>query len=112
MCRLLYVNCQVVEAGLKALNGKSDDKTKLVAAMRSVNLTDTPRGPIKFDHFGNVIGDFFVRQARKEGAKYGLSSWNKTRKDLPQRQPVLDLRREEVPASSRSIRATYPPLKS
>ncbi|HEY8273370.1 MAG TPA: ABC transporter substrate-binding protein [Pseudolabrys sp.] len=75
---LLYVNCQVVEAGLKALNGDSSDKTKLVAAMRAVNLTDTPRGPVKFDHFGNVIGDFYVRKLGKEGAKYGLSLWNKT----------------------------------
>jgi branched-chain amino acid transport system substrate-binding protein len=75
---LLYVNCQVVEAGLKALNGDASDKTKLVAAMRAVNLTDTPRGPVKFDHFGNVIGDFYVRKLGKEGAKYGLSLWNKT----------------------------------
>ena len=44
---LLYVNCQVVEAGLKALNGDASDKTKLVAAMRAVNLTDTPRGPVR-----------------------------------------------------------------
>jgi branched-chain amino acid transport system substrate-binding protein len=75
---LLYVNCQVVEAGLKALNGDASDKTKLVAAMRAVNLTDTPRGPVKFDHFGNVIGDFYVRKLGKEGAKYGLNLWNKT----------------------------------
>jgi branched-chain amino acid transport system substrate-binding protein len=75
---LLYVNCQVVEAGLKALGGDSSDKTKLVAAMRAVNLTDTPRGPVKFDHFGNVIGDFYVRKLGKEGAKYGLGLWNKT----------------------------------
>ncbi|HTL64651.1 MAG TPA: ABC transporter substrate-binding protein [Pseudolabrys sp.] len=75
---LLYVNCQVVEAGLKALNGDASDKTKLVAAMRAVNLTDTPRGPVRFDHFGNVIGDFYVRKLGKEGAKYGLSLWNKT----------------------------------
>src|SRR6202158_4222171 len=40
---LLYVNCQVVEAGLKALNSDASDKSKLVAAMRAVNLTDTPR---------------------------------------------------------------------
>ena len=75
---LLYVNCEVVEAGLKALNGDASDKTKLVTAMRSVNLTDTPRGPVKFDHFGNVIGDFYIRKLGKEGAKYGLKLWNKT----------------------------------
>ena len=75
---LLYVNCQVVEAGLKALNGDSSDKTKLTAAMRAVNLTDTPRGPVKFDHFGNIIGDFYIRKLDKDGAKYGLKLWNKT----------------------------------
>ena len=97
---LLYVNCQVVEAGLKALDGDASDKTKLMAAMRAVNLTDTPRGPVKFDHLGNVIGDFYIRKLGKEGAKYGLKLWNKTDQDLPQRQPVLDLRREEVPRAA------------
>ena len=75
---LLYLNCMVVDAGLKALGGDSSDKQKLIAALRAVNLTDTPRGPIKFDHFGNVIGDFYIRKLDKEGAKYGLKLWNKT----------------------------------
>jgi branched-chain amino acid transport system substrate-binding protein len=75
---LLYLNCQVVEAALKALNGDASDKQKLITAMRAVNLTDTPRGPVKFDHFGNVVGDFFIRKLGKDGAKYGLKLWNKT----------------------------------
>src|SRR6187397_3507492 len=44
---LLYVTCQVVEAGIKALDGDVSDKSKLMTAMRGVNLTDTPRGPVK-----------------------------------------------------------------
>ena len=68
---LLYVNCQVVDAGLKALNGDASDKQKLIKAMRAVNLTDTPRGPVKFDHFGNIVGDFYIRKLGKDGAKYG-----------------------------------------
>ena len=75
---LLYLNCQVVEAGLQALNGDASDKQKLITAMRAVKLTDTPRGPVKFDHFGNVIGDFYIRKLGREGAKYGLKLWNKT----------------------------------
>ena len=34
------------------LDNDASDKQKLIAAMRAVNLTDTPRGPVKFDHFG------------------------------------------------------------
>jgi branched-chain amino acid transport system substrate-binding protein len=75
---LLYLNCMVVEAGLKSLNGDASDKQKLITALRGVTLTDTPRGPVKFDHLGNVIGDFYIRKLGKEGAKYGLKYWNKT----------------------------------
>jgi branched-chain amino acid transport system substrate-binding protein len=75
---LLYLNCMVVEAGLKSLNGDASDKQKLITALRGVTLTDTPRGPVKFDHLGNVIGDFYIRKLGKEGAKHGLKYWNKT----------------------------------
>jgi len=108
---LLYVNCDVVEAGLKALSGDSSDKTKLVAAMRSVNLTDTPRGPVKFDHFGNVIGDFYIRKIGKEGAKYGLTLWNKTIKtyhNVSQFWTYDEKKFLQQPVYSRD----YPPLKS
>jgi branched-chain amino acid transport system substrate-binding protein len=107
---LLYVNCDVVEAGLKALNGDSSDKTKLVTAMRSVNLTDTPRGPVKFDHFGNVVGDFYIRKLGKEGAKYGLKLWNKTIKtyhNVSQFWTYDEKKFLAQPVYSRD----YPPLK-
>jgi branched-chain amino acid transport system substrate-binding protein len=74
----LYVNCQVVDAGLKAAGGDASDKQKFIAALKSVALTDTPRGPIKFDHLNNVIGNIYIRRIGTEGAKYGLKLWNKT----------------------------------
>jgi branched-chain amino acid transport system substrate-binding protein len=75
---LLYVSCQVVDAGLKAVGGDASDKDKFMAALRAVNLTDTPRGPVKFDHLGNIVGNFYIRRVQTEGAKYGLKLWNKT----------------------------------
>ena len=107
---LLYVNCDVVEAGLKALGGDSSDKTKLVTAMRSANLTDTPRGPVKFDHLGNVIGDFYIRKLGKEGAKYGLTYWNKTVKtyhNVSQFWTYDEKKFLQQPVYSRD----YPPVK-
>ena len=74
----IYVSCQVVDAALRAMNGKSDDKQKFMDSLRAVNLADTPRGPIKFDHLGNVVGTSYVRRIGTEGAKYGLKLWNKT----------------------------------
>ncbi len=75
---LLYVNCMVVDAALKALNGDASDKEKFMAALKAVNLSDSPRGPLKFDHLNNVIGNFYIRRCGTEGAKYGLKLWNKT----------------------------------
>src|SRR5579863_1415854 len=75
---LLYGNCQVLDAGLKAAGGDSSDREKFMAALKSVSLTDTPRGPIKFDHLNNGIGTIYIRRLVKEGAKYGLKLWNKT----------------------------------
>jgi len=75
---LLYVSCQVVDAGLKAVGGDASDKDKFMTALRAVNLTDSPRGPVKFDPLGNIVGTFYVRRLGTEGAKYGLKLWNKT----------------------------------
>jgi branched-chain amino acid transport system substrate-binding protein len=72
----LYVNCQVVEAALKA-GGDPGDKEKFMTTLRAVALSETPRGPIKFDHFGNVVGTFCIRRCGTESAKYGLKLWNK-----------------------------------
>jgi branched-chain amino acid transport system substrate-binding protein len=107
---LLYLNCQVVEAGLKSLGGDSSDKAKLIAALRAVNLADSPRGPVKFDHFGNVIGDFYIRKLGKDGAKYGLKLWNKTVKtyhNVSQFWTYDEKKFLAQPVYSRN----YPPLK-
>ena len=74
----LYVNCDVVNAGLQATGGKTDDKEKFMAALKAVKLKDTPRGPISFDHLGNVVGNFYVRRIEKAKNPYGLKLWNKT----------------------------------
>ena len=81
-----------------------------MTAMRAVSLTDTPRGPLKFDHFGNVIGDFYIRKLGKEGAKYGLTLWNKTIKtyhNVSQFWTYDEKKFLEQPVYSRD----YPPLK-
>ncbi|MBX6328335.1 MAG: ABC transporter substrate-binding protein [Pseudolabrys sp.] len=106
----LYVNCQVVEAGLKALNGDASDKEKFMAALKAVSLADTPRGPIKFDHLNNVVGTFYIRRLQKEGAKYGLKLWNKTIKTYDNVSQFWTWPEQEFlahPVYSRN----YPPLK-
>jgi branched-chain amino acid transport system substrate-binding protein len=106
----LYVNCQVVDAALKATNGDAADKAKFMIALKAVTLTDTPRGPVKFDHLGNVVGSFYVRRIVKEGAKYGLKLWNKTIKTYENVSQFWDWPEKDYlahPVYSRN----YPPLR-
>jgi branched-chain amino acid transport system substrate-binding protein len=106
----LYINCMVVDAGLKALGGDASDKQKFMTALKGVSLADTPRGPIKFDHLNNVVGNFYIRRVGTEGAKYGLKLWNKTIKTYENVSQFWNWPEQEFlahPVYSRD----YPPLK-
>jgi branched-chain amino acid transport system substrate-binding protein len=64
----MYVAGQCVEAALQKLGDKGDDRKALAEALHQISVTDTPRGPIRFDQYGNVVGDFFIRHCeRKDG---------------------------------------------
>ena len=102
----LYVNCQVVEAGLQKTGGKTEDKEALMAALKSVSLTDTPRGPIKFDHLGNVIGDFFIRRVEKANGKF-INKTIKTYHNVSQFWTYDEKKFLAQPVYARD----YPPLK-
>jgi branched-chain amino acid transport system substrate-binding protein len=64
----MYVAGQCVEAAIQALGGKADDRTAFAEALHQVSLTDTPRGRLRFDQYGNVVGDVFIRRCeRRDG---------------------------------------------
>jgi branched-chain amino acid transport system substrate-binding protein len=65
----MYVAGQCVEAAIGKLGGKSDDRKALAEALHQVSLTDTPRGPVKFDQYGNVVGAVFVRRCERKGGQ-------------------------------------------
>jgi branched-chain amino acid transport system substrate-binding protein len=64
-----YVNGQILEAALKKTGGKSDDPEQFIKAVRSVELTDTPRGAISFDDYGNIVSNIFIRRVGKKNGK-------------------------------------------
>lgn len=62
-----YTNGAVLEAALKAVNGKAENRDALEAALRKTDV-QTCRGPVRFDQYGNVVGDVYIRQVqRKDG---------------------------------------------
>jgi branched-chain amino acid transport system substrate-binding protein len=65
----MYIAGQCVEGAISKLDGKTDDKKAFAEALRSLSLTDTPRGPLSFDKNGNVVGNVFVRRCERKDGK-------------------------------------------
>jgi len=65
----MYLAGQCVEAAIKALDTKADDRKAFAEALHKVSLTDTPRGALKFDHLGNAVGDVFIRKCERKDGK-------------------------------------------
>jgi branched-chain amino acid transport system substrate-binding protein len=62
-----YVDAAVLEAALKGVGGKIEDKDAFMATLRTTKA-DTARGPVRFDEFGNVVGNVYIRKVtRKDG---------------------------------------------
>jgi branched-chain amino acid transport system substrate-binding protein len=62
-----YVEGAVLQAGLEAVKGKIEDKPAFMKALRAIK-TETARGPVSFDLYGNIVGNVYIRKVeRKEG---------------------------------------------
>ena len=103
----LYINCMVIDEALKKSGGKSDDKAEFMKALRSVSLSDTPRGPVKFDRFGNAVGNMYIRKCEKVGGKL-VNTTIKTYTNVSQFWTYDEQKFLQQPVYSRD----FPPLKS
>jgi branched-chain amino acid transport system substrate-binding protein len=77
-----YVAGEVLEAALKATGSKAEDKKALMTAMKSGNV-ETVRGVVKFDEFGNVIGNVYIRKVTRSDGRL-VNSVIKTYPDVSQ----------------------------
>jgi branched-chain amino acid transport system substrate-binding protein len=68
-----YIADQCIEAVIEKLGDKAYDRTALAEGLHEVLLTDTPRGPIRFDHLGNVVGDVFIRKCERKSGQLANS---------------------------------------
>jgi branched-chain amino acid transport system substrate-binding protein len=63
-----YLGVLFLEAGMKAVNGRIEDKRAFMGALRGVRLDSTPQGPIRLDAYGNPIVNVYIRRVeRRDG---------------------------------------------
>ena len=62
-----YVASAVLESALQQIGGKVEDRAALLKVLRAGTF-DTARGPVKFDAYGNAVGNVYIRKvAKKDG---------------------------------------------
>ena len=59
----------VLEAALKSIDTKIEDKAALMKALRENKMEETCRGPVSFDKYGNVVGNVYIRRVEKKDGK-------------------------------------------
>lgn len=64
-----YVAGLQLKRALESIGGDAENTERLIGALRKVELTDTPRGPIRFDEYGNPIQNIYVRKVERVGGK-------------------------------------------
>jgi branched-chain amino acid transport system substrate-binding protein len=102
-----YVCGEVLEAAVKAVNGKVEDKTNFMKALKGVNLKESIRGPMRFDEWGNVVGNNYIRKVERKDGKL-VNAVVKTYPDLSQFWTYKPEEFMKEPVYSRD----YPPAKN
>jgi len=64
-----YVVGLMLRAALEATGGEVENGEKLIAALRRVDLSESPRGPVKLDDYGNPVQNIYVRKVERVGGR-------------------------------------------
>jgi branched-chain amino acid transport system substrate-binding protein len=60
-----YTGARIIGEAVRAIGGKVEDRAALMAALRKVEITDAPRGPVKMDAYGNPTQNIYVRKVER-----------------------------------------------
>jgi len=64
-----YVSGIALKAALEAIGGDIENVDRFLSALRKVDLSDAPRGPMRFDDYGNPIQSVYVRKVERVGGR-------------------------------------------
>jgi len=64
-----YTNMRWIGEAIKAVGGKVEDRSALLAALRRVDIKDTARGPLSVDAYGNPVQNIYIRKVERVGGR-------------------------------------------
>ena len=60
-----YTGIRWIVEAIKKTNGDVENRANLLKALKQVELSDLPRGPMKLDSYGNPIQNVYIRKVEK-----------------------------------------------
>ena len=60
-----YTSGRWINEAVRSLAGNVEDREKMLAALRKVEIPDAPRGPVKLDGYGNPIQNVYFRKVER-----------------------------------------------
>ena len=97
----------IISASARELPEAERDRKALADVLHKVSLTETPRGPVGFDRYGNVVGHIFIRRCERKGGRLV----NTTIKTYPNVSQFWTYNEKEFLANPVYAR-DYPPAKN
>ena len=64
-----YTALLIIEEALRATEGRTDDAAAFLKAMRDIQLTQGPIGPVRLDEYGTPVLDIYIRQVERVNGK-------------------------------------------
>jgi branched-chain amino acid transport system substrate-binding protein len=64
-----YTGARWIVEAIKAVKGDVENRSRLLEALKKVELRDVPRGPFKLDEYGNPIQNVYIRKVEKVGGE-------------------------------------------
>ena len=61
----MYTGAKWIAAAAERVDGRVEDRATFMRALRTVALTDLPRGPVELDEYGNPIENVYVRKVER-----------------------------------------------
>jgi branched-chain amino acid transport system substrate-binding protein len=62
-----YTGMKWIIEALKTIKGNAENRDNFIDVLKNLVITDTPRGPIVIDKFGNPIQNIYIRKVERVG---------------------------------------------
>jgi branched-chain amino acid transport system substrate-binding protein len=60
-----YTGARLLTEAIKAVGGRVEDRAAFMGALRTVEVGDAPRGPVKMDPYGNPTQNIYIRKVER-----------------------------------------------